>query len=86
MILQLRQIFLTEARTFIIFLQNAIANMRQYRPLFHSKLFSYSVVITSAYLDLALKATLLQQALILMRHQMCLNLCHKIHYYYHNDQ
>lgn len=76
MILQLRQIFFTEARTFIIVLQiqdaarrrRSINGFRSARP------------------ALTLEAALLQQTLVLMRHQMRLDLGHEIHDHHYDDQ
>lgn len=44
------------------------------------------LVISLAQQTLALKTALLHQALILMRHQVRLNLGHEIHYHYYDNQ
>ena len=45
-----------------------------------------SVCASSTQKTLALETAFLQQALVLMRHQVRLNLGHEIHHYHNNDQ
>src|SRR6056297_725221 len=72
MILQLRQIFFTDALTFMISLQYAL---RTPRPSAHDPASSE-----------ALEISLFHQPVVLMGHEVCLHLGHEVHHYHHHDQ